>query len=107
MIGSYKSAQNTRMYKNFVSRAFSLCHLQSCNKCKKFIYIYIYIYKSHYGPIAGKKLRHADSMRIGSVETDLCIMYFLSVPHRSFLLLVVYILSDARTHYQLQCADEP
>ena len=34
--------------------------------------------------------------------------YVISECPTSFLLsLLVYILSDARTHYQLHCADEP
>ena len=31
---------------------------------------------SHYVPIADKKLRHADLMRIGSAENNLCICVF-------------------------------
>ena len=65
-----------------------------------------HFYVALYGPIADKKRRHVYFMRIGSVKTDLCIMYFLSVPHLSLLSFVEYILSDARTHYQLHCADE-
>ena len=36
-------------------------------------------------------------------------MYYVisECPTSPFLSFVVYILSDARTHYQLHCADEP
>ena len=44
---------------------------QTLQPTKEYIYN---IYMSHYVPIADKKLRHADFMRIGSTETNLCIM---------------------------------